>query len=175
MYTDGGCSGNQFDTNLGGWGCVLEFGENRKELCGGEPDTTNNKMELTAVISGFRALKRQGWTVEVFTDSSYVAQCFRERWYVNWRKNGWKTSGKKPVENRALWEELLSFVEQNDVRFYRVKGHVDLDSPKTKVDDLYAKFLEWNGAGFSLEDFTYITKMNNRADELANQGIDEQR
>ena len=64
MYTDGGCSGNQFDTNLGGWGCVLEFGENRKELCGGEPDTTNNKMELTAVISGFRALKRQGLTVD---------------------------------------------------------------------------------------------------------------
>ena len=123
MYTDGGCSGNQFDTNLGGWGCVLEFGENRKELCGGEPDTTNNKMELTAVISGFRALKRQGWTVEVFTDSSYVAQCFRERWYVNWRKNGWKTSGKAPVKNRDLWERLLGAMEGHAVTWVKVKGH----------------------------------------------------
>ena len=175
IYTDGACSGNQNDENIGGWGCVLQFGEATKELWGGEENTTNNRMEMLALISALSALKEDGLRLHIYSDSSYLINCMKQKWYVNWRKNGWKTSVKNPVENRALWEELLSFVEQNDVRFYRVKGHVDLDSPKTKVDDLYAKFLEWNGAGFSLEDFTYITKMNNRADELANQGIDEQR
>lgn len=175
MYTDGACSGNQNETNVGGWGCILEYGAYRKELYGGEPDTTNNRMELTAVISGFRALTRDGLKIEVFTDSAYLAECFRQKWYENWRRNGWRTSKKTPVENRDLWEELLSRIEKNDVTFYRVKGHVSLGSAGEKLGGLYRKFTEWNGRGFTEEDFRYVTEQNNRADELARQGIDDQR
>ena len=178
IYTDGACSGKQFDANVGGWGAILEFGEHVKELHGGEVNTTNNRMELAAVIAAFRALKRGGLKIRVFTDSSYVATCFRDRWYINWRKNGWKNAKKEPVENRELWEELLALVEQNEVSFYRVKGHVNLDSAAltpAQADKLYAKFKEWNGASFTRRDFEYVTTMNNRADELANIAMDELR
>ena len=172
IYSDGGCSGNQSDRNFGGWGAILEFGENKKELHGGEADTTNNRMELTAVISAFQALKRDGLTVRVFTDSSYVADCFRKKWYESWEKNGWINAAKKPVENRELWSQLLSLTRRHDVTFYRVKGHV---APEKLTDEkaaaLYEKFKEWNGEDFSYEDFLYITSMNNWADELANAGI----
>ena len=175
IYTDGGCSGNQSDKNFGGWGAILEYGEHRKELHGGEVNTTNNRMELTAVIEAFKALKGPGYTIEVFSDSSYVMNCFREKWYESWEKNGWKNAARKSVENQELWKELLALVRQHNVKFFRVKGHVNLNSKSTDFDKLYTKFVEWNGARFSFEDFKYITKMNNRADELANMGIDEVR
>lgn len=171
MYTDGGCKGNQSDENVGGWGTILEFGEHKKELCGGEINTTNNRMELTAVIEGFKALKKDGQTVEVFSDSSYVSNCFREKWYVSWEKNNWRNAAKKSVENQDLWKELLALVRKHNVTFYRVKGHVNLASKSTKFDQLYAKFTGWNGDRFTYDDFEYITTMNNRADELANLGI----
>ena len=155
IYTDGACSGNQNETYLGGWGAILEFGEARKELYGGEINTTNNKMEMTAVIEALSALKKDGQNIQIFSDSSYVMDCFRQKWYVSWQKNGWKTSKKTPVEN-----------------FYRVKGHVNLDHPKTNVNNLYRKFTEWNGPAFSMDDFRYVTAMNNRADELANLGME---
>jgi len=175
IYSDGGCSNNQEDNNLGGWGAVLEFGEHTKELYGKEANTTNNRMELTAVIEAFKALKKDGQTVEIFSDSSYVMNCFREKWYVNWEKNGWKNAKKEPVENRELWEELLALTRKHDCAFYRVKGHVNLNSKQTNFDKLYEKFVEWNGAKFSFEDFRHVTEMNNRCDELANIGIDELR
>ncbi|MBP3815425.1 MAG: ribonuclease HI [Firmicutes bacterium] len=175
MYTDGACSGNQNQENTGGWGAILEFGENQRELFGGEENTTNNRMELTAVIEAFKALKRDGLKIQVFTDSSYVANCFREKWYETWRANGWKNAKKEPVENRDLWEQLLPLVEKNQVLFYRVKGHVNLDSPNTNIDSHYEKFKEMNGKIFTRDDFLYITRMNNRADALANQGIDQVR
>ena len=171
MYTDGGCKGNQSDENVGGWGTILEFGEHQKELCGGEVNTTNNRMELTAVIEGFKALKKDGQTVEVFSDSSYVSNCFRERWYDSWEKNNWRNAAKKSVENQDLWKELLALVRKHHVTFYRVKGHVNLASKSTNFDQLYAKFTSWNGERFTFDDFKYITTMNNRADELANLGI----
>lgn len=173
MYTDGACRNNQGDENIGGWGTVLEFGTNMKELHGGEINTTNNRMELTAVIEGFRALKRDGLEIEIFSDSSYVMNCFREKWYIGWEKNGWKNSKKQPVENRELWEELLEFTRKHNCRFYRVKGHVNLDSEKTNFKPVYEKFVEWNGSRFTEEDARYVTKMNNRCDELANIGMDE--
>ena len=158
MYTDGGCRGNQSDTNAGGWGCILEFGEHKKEIFGGEMNTTNNRMELTAVIEGFRALNRDGQTVEVFSDSAYVSNCFREKWYESWEKNKWRNAAKKSVENQDLWKELLSLV--------------NLNSKSTNTDALYQKFAGWNGNRFSYDDFVYVTEMNNRADELANMGMD---
>lgn len=175
MYTDGGCSGNQQSENFGGWGCVLEMGEHQKELFGGEANTTNNRMELTAVIEGFKALKRDGLDIEVFSDSSYVANCFREKWYESWEKNNWRNAARKSVENQDLWKELLALVRKHNVRFFRVKGHVNLNSKVTDFDKLYEKFVQWNGAAFSFEDFKYITTMNNKADELANKGIDQVR
>lgn len=172
MYTDGGCRGNQSSTNAGGWGCILEFGEHKKEIFGGEANTTNNRMELTAVIEGFRALNRDGQTVEVFSDSAYVSNCFREKWYESWEKNKWRNAAKKSVENQDLWKELLALVRRHDVRFFRVKGHVNLNSKSANADALYKKFTSWNGGRFSYEDFVYVTEMNNRADELANMGMD---
>lgn len=175
IYTDGACSGNQSDENVGGWGAVLEYGQHQKELFGGQVNTTNNRMELTAVIEALKALKSPGQTIQIFTDSSYVANCFREKWYESWEQNKWRNAAKKSVENQELWKELLALVRQHDVRFFRVKGHVNLSSKSTNFDALYEKFLQWNGSGFSFEDFQYVTKMNNLADELANKGIDANR
>ena len=181
FYTDGACSGNQNDDNIGGWGAILEYGDTVKELHNGEVNTSNNKMELDAVINAFRQLKRDGLTIHVFTDSSYVANCFLKKWYVGWREKGWKNSKKQPVENRERWEELLSMVEKNDVTFFRVKGHVNLDSASVSADKMYRKFLDDNrdtlekeGAPcFSFDDFRKLIDMNNRADELANIAMDE--
>ena len=179
IYTDGGCSGNQSRTNLGGWGAILEFGPHQKELWGAEANTTNNRMELTAVIESFKALKEDGLTVEVYSDSSYVTNCFREKWYESWEQNKWRNAAKKSVENQDLWKELLELVRKHNVTFYRVKGHVKLPEAaegrlpqNAALDKLYDKFVQTNGARFSYEDFIYIIKMNNIVDGLANKGID---
>ncbi len=175
IYTDGGCSGNQSDENLGGWGAILEFGEAQKELYGSQANTTNNRMEMTALLEAFKAIKKESQTIHVFSDSSYLMDCFRKKWYVNWQKNGWKTASKKPVENQDLWRQLLPYIDRHQISFFRVKGHVNLGSQNANLDKLYEKFVEWNGAEFSYEDFLYVTEKNNRADALANLGIDELR
>lgn len=172
IYTDGACSGNQNRDNLGGWGAILEFAGHEKELYGGEADTTNNRMEMTALLEALKAIKKNGQTIHVFSDSSYLMDCFRKKWYVNWQKNGWKTSGKKPVENQDLWKALLQYTALHEISFFRVKGHVDVTSKTTDFNKLYNKFTEWNGTEFSFDDFMYVTEKNNRADELANAGID---
>lgn len=171
IYTDGACSGNQNEISPGGWGAILEYGPAVKELCGGESNTTNNRMEMTALLSAFNALKRDGLEIEVFADSSYLMDCFRKKWYLKWQQNGWLTSSKTPVENRDLWEQLLSYLDRHTIRFYRVKGHVNVNSVSVDFNKLYSKFTEWNGSSFTFEDFMYITKMNNRADALANEGM----
>lgn len=172
IYTDGACSGNQMEKNYGGWGAILEYGESKKELFGGEINTTNNRMEMSALLSAFRALKKDNLSINVFSDSSYLMNCFREKWYENWHRNNWKTSKKTDVENRDLWEELLYYINKHNINFYRVKGHVNLNSKNINLDEIYKKFKSWNGSSFSKDDFIYITEMNNRADQLANQGID---
>lgn len=173
IYTDGGCSGNQYDDNLGGWGAILEFAGHTKELHGSEMNTTNNRMEMTALLEAFRAVKKEGQTIHVFSDSGYLMDCFRKKWYVNWQKNGWKTAARKDVENQDLWKELIPYLSRHDISFYRVKGHVNLESPSTNTDKLYSKFIEQNGDDFTYDDFVYVIRKNNRADELANIGIDE--
>ena len=108
MYTDGACSGNQNEENVGGWGCILEFAGREKELWDGEVNTTNNRMELSAPIAGLSALKEKGLLVRIYSDSSYLVNCFQQGWHKNWVKNGWKTSQKKPVENRELHQPAES-------------------------------------------------------------------
>ena len=103
IYTDGACSGNP---GPGGWGAILMYGKNSRELSGYEPETTNNRMELTAAIQALDALK-EPCEVALYTDSAYLCRAFNERWIYNWMRNGWQTASKKPVENRALWEALL--------------------------------------------------------------------
>ena len=175
IYTDGACSGNQNENNFGGWGAILVYGEHSKEIFGGEKNTTNNKMELTAVMESLKSLNKDGLNINIFSDSSYLVECFTKKWYVKWRQNGWKTYQKKPVENRELWEEILSLIEKHSkVNFYRVKGHMNLNN-EAQINKWFAKFKSWNGSSFTKEDFIYITKMNLRADKLANMGIDEVR
>lgn len=171
IYTDGACSGNQNDENIGGWGAVLEYGEHEKTLFGGQKNTTNNRMEMTALISALEALNKEGLAVRVFSDSAYLMNCFREKWYEKWLKNNWTNSNKCPVENQDLWEKLLLHLNKHHMEFYRVKGHVNVKSKKINLNELFKKFQEWNGPSFAFDDFLYITEMNNRADALANQGI----
>ena len=119
IFTDGACSGNP---GPGGWGAVLRFGGVEKELCGGENNTTNNRMELTAVIEALSALK-EPCKVTLTTDSKYVCDAVLQRWVYSWQKNGWKKADKKPALNVDLWERLLPLLEIHEVDFYWVKGH----------------------------------------------------
>lgn len=119
MFSDGACSGNP---GPGGWGTILRFKGIEKELCGGEKETTNNRMELTAVIRGLEALKER-CEVTVFTDSQYVVNGVMLGWAKSWKKNGWKKSDKKPAQNTDLWEKLLNLLEKHVVTFEWIKGH----------------------------------------------------
>ncbi|WP_456068881.1 ribonuclease HI [Eubacterium sp.] len=119
IYTDGACSGNP---GPGGWGAVLVYNGKEKELSGSEKNTTNNRMELTAVIMALNALN-QPCEVKLTTDSKYVCDAVNKGWVYSWRKNGWKKSDKKPVLNVDLWKELLSLLEKHEVEFIWVKGH----------------------------------------------------
>ena len=131
LYTDGACSGNP---GPGGWGAILEFQGIAKELSGGEAETTNNRMELTAVIAGLSALK-EPCIVELYSDSKYVIDGLSKGWAVSWRKNGWKKSDKKPALNPDLWEKLLDLTAIHQMHYHWVKGHAD--NPKNnRCDEL---------------------------------------
>jgi ribonuclease HI len=118
LYTDGACKGNP---GPGGWGVLLVWGEHERELFGGERQTTNNRMELTAVIRGLEALKRRS-AVEVYTDSQYVQQGMLS-WLAGWKKRGWKTADKKPVKNEDLWRRLDELASAHEVSWHWVRGH----------------------------------------------------
>ena len=119
LYTDGACSGNP---GPGGWGALLIWNGKEKELSGGEPNTTNNRMEMRAVIEGLKALKKP-CHVKVHSDSALIVNTFNKRWIENWQKKGWKKADKKPVENRDLWEDMLKAMKPHDVEWIKVKGH----------------------------------------------------
>ena len=118
IYTDGSCRGNP---GPGGWGALLIAGRHRKTMHGGEPDTTNNRMELRAAIEALNALKRPSKVV-LHTDSKYVMHGITE-WMANWKKRGWKTASKKPVKNQDLWEALDEAIQRHDIKWVWVKGH----------------------------------------------------
>jgi ribonuclease HI len=118
IFTDGACSGNP---GPGGWGAVLRSGGHEKELCGGERDTTNNRMELTAAIEALEALT-EPCQVTLTTDSTYVRDGIT-RWLANWKQNGWRTAAKKPVKNQELWQKLDRQASRHDVTWKWVKGH----------------------------------------------------
>ncbi len=119
IYTDGACSGNP---GKGGWAAVLVYKGTEKEISGGEKETTNNRMELTAVIEALKCLK-EPCNVTLTTDSKYVCDAINKRWVFSWKKNGWKKADKKPALNVDLWEQLLDILDKHNVEFVWVKGH----------------------------------------------------
>lgn len=131
IYTDGACSGNP---GPGGWGVVLIYGKARKELSGGEPGTTNNRMELAAAIAGLSALTRP-CNVDLYTDSQYLSKAFNEGWLEKWQSNGWRTAAKEPVANQDLWQELLELCEEHEVNWRWVKGHAE-NAENNRCDQL---------------------------------------
>ena len=132
IYTDGACSGNP---GPGGWGAILVSGSNRKEMSGGEAETTNNRMELRAAIEALNALKRP-CKVALYTDSVYVRDGIT-KWIHGWQRNGWKSAAKKPVKNAELWQELLKSRERHDVDWHWVKG--DAGHPENERADELAR------------------------------------
>jgi ribonuclease HI len=121
IYTDGACSGNP---GPGGWGAILMCDGAQKEISGAKENTTNNIMEITAVLEALKLLKVE-CNVKVYSDSAYVVNAFNQGWIYNWRKNNWKTASKDPVKNQDLWEELYSLTQKHKVEFIKVKGHSD--------------------------------------------------
>ena len=120
LYTDGACSGNP---GIGGWGAILIYNGIEKIISGGDNNTTNNRMELTAVIKGLQALK-EGCQVDVYSDSAYVVNAFLQGWIDSWVVNNWKSS-KGQVQNIDLWQQLLDLLKKHDVKWHKVKGHAD--------------------------------------------------
>ncbi|TBR37985.1 ribonuclease HI [Marinomonas agarivorans] len=122
LYTDGACKGNP---GPGGWGAWLTFGQHEKRLCGGEPETTNNRMELLGAIEGLKALK-EPCRVTLYTDSSYVQKGITQ-WLAGWKKKGWLTASKQPVKNKDLWQALDKECARHDVKWQWVKGHAGIE------------------------------------------------
>ena len=121
IYTDGACSGNP---GPGGWGAILMYKNAKKEISGGNKSTTNNIMEITAVIEALKCLKVES-EVQVYSDSAYTVNAFNQKWIYGWMKNGWKTSNGDNVKNKELWQELYSLTQKHKVEFIKVKGHAD--------------------------------------------------
>ena len=136
IYTDGACSGNP---GPGGWGVYLRYKENEKDLCGGESDTTNNRMELMAAIQALETLKFP-CSIELYTDSVYVKQGMLS-WLAGWKKRGWKTASKKPVKNKDLWIQLDESQQRHQIQWKWVKGHSG-DPGNERADELARKGME---------------------------------
>ena len=139
LYTDGACS---FNPGPGGWGCILMYKGLKKEMSGFESNTTNNRMELMAIIKGLEALK-EGVDVEIYSDSAYVCNAFNQNWIENWIKNGWKNSSKKEVLNKDLWISLLNLLKKHKYKFIKVKGHAD-NEYNNRCDELATSEIKKN-------------------------------
>lgn len=137
IYTDGACSGNP---GPGGWGAILMYNENVKEIGGSEKETTNNKMELMAVIKALESIKYK-CEIDIYSDSAYVVNAFNKGWIESWQKNGWRNSSKEEVKNKEMWEELLKQVEKHKINFIKVKGHSD-NQYNNRCDEIARKEIE---------------------------------
>lgn len=143
IYTDGACSGNP---GPGGWGAILMYGQHKRELSGGEAMTTNNRMELTAVIEALSALK-EPCTVELWSDSKYVIDALEKGWARGWKAKGWVKSDKKPALNPDLWEQLLALADRHTLHYHWVKGHAENEF-NNRCDELaVAESQKHKGAG----------------------------
>jgi len=131
IYTDGACSGNP---GPGGWAALLQYNGHEKELSGSHPDTTNNRMEMRAIIEALKALKTP-CHAKIHSDSALIINAFKKGWIESWKKRGWKKSNKKPVENKDLWLEMISETARHRVEWIKVKGHAD-DERNNRVDRL---------------------------------------
>ena len=154
IYTDGACSGNP---GPGGWAAVLMLGDNKKEISGGSKDTTNNIIELTAVVEALKLLKRP-CKVNLHSDSAYVVNAFNQKWIYGWIKKNWKTADGSPVKNKEIWQELYSLTKIHDVTFIKVKGHADNEF-NNRCDEL---------AVAESKKFLYIGKIKEEIKELDN-------
>lgn len=132
IYTDGACSGNP---GPGGWGAVIVEGDKRREIFGSEDNTTNQRMELKAAVEALKTLEGSPERVTLVSDSAYLVNCFRDRWYERWQRNGWVNAKKEPVQNRDLWEQLVALAAKHRVRFVKTKGHAD-DELNNRADAL---------------------------------------
>lgn len=139
LYTDGACSGNP---GPGGYGSVIMYKDAKKEISGYRPNTTNNQMEMLAVIEGIKLLK-EPCEVEIYSDSAYVVNAFKNKWVDSWIKNNWRTSGKTAVKNVELWQELLTVLKPHKYTFIKVKGHAD-NEYNNRCDELARKAITDN-------------------------------
>ncbi len=138
IYCDGACSGNQSKTNVGGWGVLMKYKRHLKELWGGERNTSNQRMELTACIKALEEIKSKEKPIEIYSDSAYLVNCMHQQWYVRWERNGWKNAKKQPVENKDLWMRLLELLNVLDVKFHKVEGHAGV-ALNERADELAQK------------------------------------
>jgi ribonuclease HI len=142
IYTDGACSGNQSITNIGGWGAILMFNGHEKEIFGGTKNTTNNIMEMTAIIEALKTVKNKNLETEIYSDSAYIVNCINQKWFANWRQNGWINSKKQIVKNKELWIEMLKLLESFvSIKLIKVKGHAGIEYNE-KADELANKGIE---------------------------------
>jgi len=152
IYTDGACSGNP---GPGGWAAVMIYGELRKEISGYEAHTTNNRMELLSAIRGLEALKTR-CMVTIYSDSSYLVNAFLQGWLASWRRNGWKTTNKTPVENQELWQRLLELCDLHEISWVKVKGHAQ-STENNRCDQLArGEIARAREAGQGLEDIAGV-------------------
>lgn len=142
IYTDGACSGNP---GPGGWGAILQWNGKQKEISGFVENTTNNRMELLAIISAFQQVK-EPCHIKLHSDSAYVINAFKQGWIDNWIRNQWKKADKKPVENQDLWNDLLDATEPHDVEWIKVKGH-STDELNNRADFLATQEISKNKKG----------------------------
>lgn len=171
LYTDGSRKGKE--VTFGGWSAILEAPGQRRELHDGAYNVSNSEMELQAVINGLNNIKVNDVDVKVFSDSAYVVNCFRDKWYENWEANGWINSQKKPVENKEMWKDLLKEVRrQHSVTFFHIDGHINPNN-STKMKKYHERFNSKNGVNFTMEEFRHIVTNNNIADKLASKSAKE--
>jgi ribonuclease HI len=141
IYCDGACSGNQFAQNKGGWGALLIFQDHTKEIYGGEINTTNQRMELTACIKALGLLKSDKYPIQVFSDSAYLISGMTEKWYEKWMVNGWRNSRKQSVENVDLWKILIEMANKYTITYHKVEAHSG-DLLNERVDNLAQRGIE---------------------------------